>query len=130
MTVYFCAIGYKIYDITKEIKDFEVSKLNSIFMLFTVDITIYVRILIGAMTANNTISSPSREKFVTLSNKRVGNAAKYISILGNLSNRSSYLYDENDAKKIFKYLKNVLRETEAKFSNNNLKNENTFNLIN
>jgi hypothetical protein len=89
----------------------------------------FLRIFIGAMTAINKNSSPSREKFVTLSNKRVGNAAKYISLLGNLSNRSNYLYDENDAKKIFKHLKNLLRETEVKFFNNHHKQDNTFSLI-
>ena len=82
------------------------------------------------MTAIKPNNSPSREKFVTLSNKRVGNAAKYISLLGNLSNRSNYSYDEKDTKKIFNYLKNTLRESEAKFYKNNQKNKDTFSLIN
>ena len=71
----------------------------------------------------------SREKFVSLTNKRVGNATKYISLIGNLSDRSSYSYTEQDAKKIFLHLRKSLKESEARFFSNDSKENNSFKLV-
>jgi hypothetical protein len=41
-----------------------------------------------------------REKFVRLAESRTRNALQSIRVIGNLSNRSAYDFDENDVKKI------------------------------
>jgi hypothetical protein len=51
-----------------------------------------------------------RTKFVELANKRVSNALKAISLIGNLSNQSAYAYTKEDANKIAKAL---IAEVEA-----------------
>lgn len=44
--------------------------------------------------------SDKRAKFVELTNKRVNAAIKKISLIGNLSNKSSYEYTAEDVEKI------------------------------
>jgi hypothetical protein len=44
--------------------------------------------------------SEKRAKFVELTNKRVNAAIKKISLIGNLSNKSSYEYTAEDVEKI------------------------------
>ena len=60
------------------------------------------------MDKEKTQNLSAREKFVSLANKRVSNAAKFISLIGNLSDKSNYLYTDQDARKIFSYLKRKL----------------------
>ena len=59
-----------------------------------------------------------RSKFVELANKRVTNALKYISLIGNLSNQSAYSYTKEDVAKIIKALSlevdNIRRKFESK----------------
>ncbi len=57
----------------------------------------------------------SRKKFVELAEKRVTRAIKDIRLIGNLSNRSNYTYDEDDARKIIKALKTELDALKARF---------------
>ncbi len=57
----------------------------------------------------------SRQRFVRLANKRVANAMDAIRLIGNLSNRSSYDYSEQDVEKIFQALTMRLRKTELMF---------------
>lgn len=56
-----------------------------------------------------------RKNFVRLANKRVNNALKYISLVGNLSNTSNYYYTEEDVQKIFDTIRNELNECEKRF---------------
>ena len=49
-----------------------------------------------------------RDKFVRLTEKRMENVLKGISLLGNLANTSNYDYTEADAAKIIKTLKEFL----------------------
>jgi len=56
------------------------------------------------------------EKFVILAEKRVNNAIKQLELVGNLSNKSSYEYTEQQAKKIIGVLKETLKSTEQKFN--------------
>ena len=53
---------------------------------------------------NKTFSQQKRDKFVDLAEKRVTNALKSISLIGNLANKNNYKYDDNDIKKILKVL--------------------------
>ncbi len=56
-----------------------------------------------------------RKKFVELAEKRVRRALKDIKLIGNLSNRSNYMYTEEDAKKINRALQNAITELKARF---------------
>ena len=59
------------------------------------------------------------EKFKRLSAQRIQKAAKYIFALGNLSNKSSYDYTQEDIDKIFNYLQKQLDDAKLKFEKNN-----------
>lgn len=61
------------------------------------------------------LKSNSREKFVTLAEKRVSKALKDIKLIGNLSNRSNYKYTDEDVKKITSALNRALNEMKARF---------------
>lgn len=56
-----------------------------------------------------------REKFKELAEKRVNRAIKDLSLIGNLANKSNYMYDEADVKKIMRALKEALDDVKAKF---------------
>ena len=64
------------------------------------------------------IMSAKRENFVRLAEARVSRALDAIRVIGNLSNRSNYEYDEQDVKKIIKTLQDevakVKMQLEAK----------------
>jgi hypothetical protein len=68
----------------------------------------------------------TREKFKTLASKRVSNAGRMITNIGNLSNKSNYSYEEKDVKKIFGYLKRKLKEAEDRFTQNGSKGSDEF----
>lgn len=57
-----------------------------------------------------------RTKFVELAEKRVRRSLKDIKLIGNLSNRSNYDYTDEDAKKIYKALKNAIDDMNARFN--------------
>lgn len=68
-------------------------------------------------------SETKEEKFKRLSAQRVQKAAKYISALGNLANKSSYDYTEQDIEKVFGYLQKQLDDAKAKFEKSVEKND-------
>jgi len=57
----------------------------------------------------------ARAKFVELANKRVTKAIKDIRLVGNLSNRRAYKYEDADAKKIIRALQSELDVLKARF---------------
>jgi len=57
----------------------------------------------------------NREKFVELCEKRVNKAIKDIRLIGNLSNKTNYKYDESDVRKIVRVLQNELNDLKARF---------------
>ncbi len=59
--------------------------------------------------------SKNREKFVDLAEKRVVKAIKDIRLIGNLSNRSNYSYEEDEVKKIIGALENELKNLKKRF---------------
>lgn len=59
-----------------------------------------------------------RAKFVELAESRVNRAIKDIRLIGNLSNRSAYAYDEDDIRKIFRALQKELDGAKTRFSGN------------
>jgi ABC-type Fe3+-hydroxamate transport system substrate-binding protein len=54
-------------------------------------------------------------KFIELANKRVNRAVKDIALIGNLSNRRNYTYNEEQAKKIIKALQASVDQVKASF---------------
>ena len=64
------------------------------------------------------VEETKSEKFKRLSAFRIQKASKYISAIGNLSNKSSYEYSSEDIEKIFSYLQKQLDDAKAKFAVN------------
>lgn len=56
-----------------------------------------------------------RERFVNLAEKRVTRAIKDIRLIGNLSNRSNYSYDEADVRKIVSALEHEVKNLKQRF---------------
>ena len=56
------------------------------------------------------------DRFKRLAELRVNNALKQISLIGNLANKSSYAYSEEEYKKIIKTLKHAVHKVEQAFS--------------
>ncbi len=70
-----------------------------------------------------------REKFVQLSEKRVNQAIKYLRLIGNLGNRTNYIYSNADVEKIFKTLQDTLKDAKDNFKPEKTeKNKNLFTL--
>lgn len=56
-----------------------------------------------------------RKKFVDLATKRVRRTIKDIRLIGNLSNRSNYVYSDEDVRKIHKTLLTEITNMKARF---------------
>ena len=57
-----------------------------------------------------------REKFIRLAEKRVNGVIRELELIGNLSNKSNYDYDDNDVEKIIKALKKAVSDLDSKFT--------------
>jgi ABC-type sulfate transport system substrate-binding protein len=57
----------------------------------------------------------NRERFVRLVNARVNRAIKDIRLVGNLSNRAHYDFNEQDVKKILKTFEEEVRNLRGRF---------------
>ncbi len=57
-----------------------------------------------------------RLKFVELAEARVNRAIKDVRLIGNLANKSSYEYSEEDARKIFRALQKELDTAKSRFT--------------
>lgn len=69
----------------------------------------------------------SRERFKSLANVRVNKAIKILKLIGNLSNKQHYSYEDKDIKKIFSAIDNEVKIMKQKFSSGNGKNKDKFN---
>jgi hypothetical protein len=58
----------------------------------------------------------ARQKFVELAEKRVNKTIKDIRLIGNLSNRSNYKYEESDVRAIFTVLERELKQARERFT--------------
>jgi len=70
----------------------------------------------------------NRQRFITLAEKRVTRTIKDLRLVGNLSNRSNYTYDEEDAKKIIQAIKREIKVLELRFQNKGKSDEISFKL--
>lgn len=57
-----------------------------------------------------------REKFVELAEARVNKALKDLQLIGNLSNRSAYEFEEADIRKMFSALQRAVDTAKGRFS--------------
>jgi hypothetical protein len=59
--------------------------------------------------------SNRRQKFTELAEKRVNRTIKDLRLIGNLSNRGNYQYDEEDVLKIIRALNDEIKRLRARF---------------
>ncbi len=57
----------------------------------------------------------NREKFIELCEKRVIKAIKHIRLVGNLSNKTNYKYDDSDVQKVISALEKEIKGLKARF---------------
>lgn len=69
-----------------------------------------------------------RAKFVRLAEKRVGNALRAVRLIGNLSNRAAYDFEDADIKKIASALTKEVESMQRRFSDTPVKNKIEFKL--
>ena len=69
-----------------------------------------------------------RKKFVDLAEARVNRAIKDIRLIGNLANKESYEYEDDDAKEIFRALQRELDAAKSRFSGNGKTGDDSFRL--
>lgn len=74
------------------------------------------------------MSETDREKFVRLATARVNKAIKAIQVIGNLSNRSNYSYDQADVEKIFRALTAEIKTCRQKFEAGSSQSDGQFRL--
>jgi len=68
------------------------------------------------------------EKFVRLAEARVTKAIKDIRLIGNLSNKNTYSYTEDDVRKMFRALQKELDAAKGRFGNDGGKSDEFFKL--
>ena len=56
------------------------------------------------------------EKFRELAEKRTNKALEAVRLIGNLSNRQTYVYEEAEVRKIVKALRDAVSDVEGRFS--------------
>ena len=69
----------------------------------------------GNMATKKSSGNIKRENFIRLAESRVTRAIESLRIIGNLSNRSNYEYDEEDVKKIINTLQDELTSLKNQF---------------
>lgn len=72
--------------------------------------------------------SKKREKFIRLAEKRANKALHAIRLVGNLSNRNFYQYEESEVKQLTKALEAELTIMKRRFADETNKKGNTFTL--
>ena len=72
--------------------------------------------------------NPKRTKFIRLANQRVSRVLFNIRLLGNLSNKIHYSYENEDISKIYQTIRDKLDKTEGLFSYSIEKEKDSFSL--
>jgi hypothetical protein len=72
--------------------------------------------------------SKNRDKFVELAENRVSRVVKDIRLIGNLSNRTNYSYNDEDVIKIVSTLKSEISKLQKRFETSVSTSEDTFKL--
>jgi len=74
------------------------------------------------------IMRDKRKKFVELIEARVNRAIKDLKLIGNLSNKNSYYYEDKDVRKIFRVLQKELDLAKGRFTDGGKSGANDFKL--
>jgi hypothetical protein len=61
------------------------------------------------------VDDKKRAKFRELAEKRTSKALETVRLIGNLSNRQTYTYEDAEVRKIVKALRDAVSEVEARF---------------
>jgi ABC-type Fe3+-hydroxamate transport system substrate-binding protein len=69
-----------------------------------------------------------RAKFIELANNRVTRAIKDIRLIGNLANKNSYEYTEEEARKIIRALQREVDDLKGRFKNEDQSDDSLFTL--
>ena len=69
-----------------------------------------------------------RERFARLAEARVQKAADALRLIGNLSNRTNYSYDESDARQIIEFLNSEVKKLQEQFRTSGGKQDKVFRL--
>ena len=77
---------------------------------------------------NKKMKPNSRDRFVDLAEKRVSKVLKDIKLIGNLSNKSNYDYDQKDTRKIFAALRKAVDDCRSRFEQGGRKDDEIFKL--
>lgn len=75
-----------------------------------------------------TRSDEKRERFVRLAEQRVNRTIRELKLIGNLSNRSAYSFEDEDVKKIFQSLQKEMDAARERFSHEGKAGSNAFRL--
>jgi len=70
----------------------------------------------------------TREKFVELAEKRVNKTIKDMRLVGNLSNKTNYLYTQKDAERILSVLEKEVKLLRSRFFSGGVDDEELFRL--
>ena len=69
-----------------------------------------------------------RQKFVRIAEARVNRHINLMRLIGNLSNKNAYQYDDQDVDKIFNAIQNEIDKAKAKFEFSNEQKDKRFKL--
>jgi len=69
-----------------------------------------------------------RKKFVDIAERRVNRLINEIRLVGNLSNRSNYEYEEEDVRRIFAAVDSELRNARRRFESTSTAENSSFKL--
>lgn len=69
------------------------------------------------------MENTKREKFIRLAESRVNKALKDIRLIGNLSNKNNYDYEQSDVNKIIGILEQEIKSVKMKFETTKQKNK-------
>jgi hypothetical protein len=70
---------------------------------------------VSAETINKVPDDTKHAKFRELAEKRTNKALECIRLIGNLSNRQNYVYEEVEVRKIIKALREAVSDAESRF---------------
>ena len=72
--------------------------------------------------------SRNRLKFIRLAEKRINKVAKQLHLIGNLSNKTNYAYNDKEVEKMFAYIDSCVKSARERFKNTSTGPETVFTL--
>ncbi len=72
--------------------------------------------------------SRNRLKFIRLAEKRINQVAKQLHLIGNLSNKTNYAYNDEEVEKMFAYIDSCVQSARERFKTTNTGPETMFTL--